>query len=412
SASENTQSVEGSWDDKLISNVCINAVGLDYRFQGVPSPQAALRLYQAMAAGSGLDFCIIGVFADYPDRKSLPAVRDIYGFHKKNEKYYGNFEAVPDVLLVKPGPHPSETQSSEYLGVFRMLKEAHITFRVAEQRLLSGAHIENAKLILCADCVPGSALMDVLEKAQALGKAVVWTGTAWADGAGPRFLEFFSLKEAGTAENGRWGYLLNRPESLFPHLTDTDWTMLDGRIVPLKGTRGATYGLERISAGYFGPPEMCGGNTPSGEYALIRNEDRKTMLFSFHPGALYKRYGYDEHKHCLMDPLLNGALFTPSLQTSAPECVELFLNRYSGEGGTAPAVYNLQLINLSGFNGSSFHSPCPADGITVEIKWDETFPPSMVEDIGEKQHIEWSLSGGYLRVEIPRITEYKILIIK
>ena len=78
SASENCQSAAGSWGgEKTMLNCAINAVDIFYRFQGVSPELTKIRLYENMAAGSQLDFCIIGDFADYPDPReaSRPCAR-------------------------------------------------------------------------------------------------------------------------------------------------------------------------------------------------------------------------------------------------------------------------------------------------------------------------------------------------
>lgn len=405
SASENIQSVEGSWDDKIISNVCINAVGIDYRFMGVPKAQVALRLRQALAAGSGFDFCIIGVFADYPDRKSLSVVGDLYRFHQKNERYFGNFTNASDVLLIKGGPNPTELQSNEYLGLFRMLKESHVQFRVVEQTAFSVRHAEGAQAIVCPDLIPDERLLAALEAA---GKPVVWTGTSWRARADGRFLAFFSVAECGATSDKRWGYLLNTPKSLFPHLKDTDWTMLDGPSVSLAGKDGCGHALEELSAGRFGPPELCGGNLPTGRHALLVDGKRRTMLFAFHPGGLYKRYGYDEHKHLVMDALLRDGWVRPVLTVDAPEYVEVYYGAYAD---SCVARYTVQLINLTGFNGSSFHEPCPVRSIGIRIVWSDSAPPTRVRSLVSESEVPFSFDGSHLAFSVGELAEYEAIVI-
>ncbi|MDR1901334.1 MAG: hypothetical protein LBQ88_03490 [Treponema sp.] len=411
SASENNQSVEGSWNDKLISNVCINAIGIDYRFQGVPSVQVSRRLYQGLASGSGLDFCIIGVFADYPDRKNLPVVKKVFQFHRENEAYFGNFEAVPDIVLVKPGPHADETQIQEYLGLFKILKEDHLQFKVVEQPVFSLAHTEGARLILCADCTVTQPLLDVLEEA-AKTKALMWSGTAWLKNPERRFLNLFSIAEYIGSINSRWAYLQNSPAALFPHLTETDWTMLDGPFIPVKPAAGCSAALEKLSGGRFGPPEMCGGNVPTGEYGLIINNEKKTMFYTFQPGCLYKRYGYDEHRYLISDAVRQNMLI-PSLSTNAPPYIEIFLNKYLNDENhkAPPGIYNIQLINLSGFNGSAFHPCAPIHTIEISIKWDEQNSPEEITSLIGKKKLPFYFDGSLLHFTLPALDEYEALVL-
>ena len=128
SASENCQSAAGSWGgEKTMLNCAINAVDIFYRFQGVSPELTKIRLYENMAAGSQLDFCIIGDFADYPDRAGVAAMREVFGVHARNEALYGKFQSLARVLLYRP-----RKGDPEYLGWFNLLKEGHVLFDVLD----------------------------------------------------------------------------------------------------------------------------------------------------------------------------------------------------------------------------------------------------------------------------------------
>lgn len=166
SASDNTASVEGTFPGKVSSNCAINAVDIPYRFMGVSPFLNQIRLYQNMANGSNLDWCIIGAFEDYPDRKNYDGVKEVFRFQKRYQAYFDNLRSDAGVLLVQPNP-PYETQfSSEYRGVFRMLKESHIQFDVIMQEGLDMAaeYLEQYKLII----LPGIEDVDSRNFAQAL----------------------------------------------------------------------------------------------------------------------------------------------------------------------------------------------------------------------------------------------------
>ena len=410
SSSENNQSVEGSWDQKLISNVCINATSIDYRFQGVHSPHVAIRLYEALASGAGMDFCIIGVFDDYPDRKNFPVVKKIYTFHKDNEIYFGNFNAVSDVLLVKPGPDQTDMQHKEYHGLFKILKESHIQFQVVEQYALKKEHVDKPQLILCADLFPTDSLLDILEMTLSKKKTLIWTGTAWGNHCSPQFMRLFSIADARTPAKSRGGYLLNKPVDIFHDLKETDWTLFDGPDVPVYGSTQCSYGLEILKPGMFGPPEMCGGNDPTGEYAFLMNTEKQTILLPFQPGYLYMRYGYDEYRHIVTDSLRCRGWLKPSLSIEAHPMVEAFLNRYEPDGSLA--FCNLQLINLSGYNGVSFHEPLPVKDIPVTINLPSNKKPEDVFSLTSDHGLPFKTNGQELRFTIPQLGMYEMIIIK
>ncbi|HML46051.1 MAG TPA: hypothetical protein PKE04_04800, partial [Clostridia bacterium] len=56
-----------------------------------------------------------------------------------------------------------------------------------------------------------------------------------------------------------------------------------------------------------------------------------------------------------------GGLESP-IEVDAPPCVEVFFNRID------PTHRMLQVLNLSGFNGTTFGKPVPVPGVSVTIQ--------------------------------------------
>jgi len=79
-------------------------------------------------------------------------------------------------------------------------------------------------------------------------------------------------------------------------------------------------------------------------------------------GQLYHDYGYADHKDLALDALRAIApdAFAP-LATNAPACVEVFLHRLP-DGRRL-----IQLINLSGFNGTTMERCIPIHGVHVTL---------------------------------------------
>jgi hypothetical protein len=223
-------------------------------------------------------------------------------------------------------------------------------------------------------------------------------------------MKLFSIKEAEEGGEGGRAYLFNGPKDLFSSLRETDWTLFDGPEVPVKGLEGCSYGLEKISSGFFGPPEMCGGNEPTGEYALLINDPKRTMLFPFQPGYLYMRYGYDEYRHIIIDSLRNKGWLNPSLSIDVHPMVEVFLNRY--RQNKAPALYNVQLINLSGYNGVSFHKPLPVKDIPLTINLRDGDVPRELVSLTGGWKLPFEVKERKLSFSIPLLDAYEMLVIK
>src|SRR5690606_37088126 len=181
SAAGNIMPISGSYDGKLVSNCSINAIDLTYRFTGVSRYETEVRLYESIANGSGLDFCIIGAFEGYPDKENLQSVANVFQFHKRYEHLFGKFHSMADVVLIKPASSSIRNSHNEYLGIFKMLKEAHITFDVIKQERLEKLLESPARMVI----LPGiehlpEKEIGILEASQRRGMSVMATGGALA----------------------------------------------------------------------------------------------------------------------------------------------------------------------------------------------------------------------------------------
>jgi hypothetical protein len=89
---------------------------IGYRHVGTSSNTARIRLLENMLHGAPVTFVVIVTLLNYEDRIFLPALNDLFGFHKKNEKLFTNVQSVSNIGLVRGS-------QSEYQGLITMLKE-------------------------------------------------------------------------------------------------------------------------------------------------------------------------------------------------------------------------------------------------------------------------------------------------
>ncbi|MEY8355857.1 hypothetical protein AALB39_21200 [Lachnospiraceae bacterium 54-53] len=385
-SSDNVGLIEGSFDDKIISNCVINAVDLPYRFMGVSKYLTQIRLYENMAAGSGLDWCIIGNFDDYPDYENLNVVREVFQYHKTYESYYGHFKHTAKVMLVHDGDRRS--LNKEYRGIFRMLKEEHIPFRIVDVNTLEdkGELLDDYDLILlpAVKRLPAAA-REVLADTTA---CVAGSGLALAkDGALVEELFGVRLKERITDVRGT--YLLTEPKSVFSDFEQKQWVFLDKdycEMELLKGTGGL---LPKIEKAMFGPPERCFGHERT-DSSMMSVSSHGNIYIPWMIGEQYYQYGYDEFKRLFLD--VTGIRKTRPFDTNAPEMLELF---FSKRGDTS---YLLQCVNLTGFNGTTFFEPLGLSGIFVKFK---ELQPGSVREMGREglKDISYDDSGMALSLE-------------
>lgn len=206
-SSSNVAKVRSSWDNKIISNCVINAADLFYRFSAVPPALTRLRLYENMAEGSGLDFCIIGVFEGYPDQDSVSAAKEVFRYHAEHQAVYGRLDSLGKLAVLLP---LSRRESPAYRGVFRALKELHLPFDCildaraeAEPSLL-----ERYTTVLVPEL--GEVLPEALAAAESASKKLVLLGSGEMDGEMQKRL---GLCRTGEITENRSAYLQVEPSN-------------------------------------------------------------------------------------------------------------------------------------------------------------------------------------------------------
>ena len=368
SSSQNVAVVEGSFDDKVSSNCVINAVDIFPRFMGVSKYLTQIRLYENIASGSGLDYCIIGGFEGYPDRDNFALAQEVFKFHSQYERYFGHFTTLAKIILVKPSDMMlalKQCDLREYLGIFKMLKEEHRLFRVVSLEQLADLidQIDSSYIVI----LPGLAqlgsvrLCDALDKSDAV---VIATGNALTEAPDER-LRLFGVLEDQKADAVRGSYLLTEPKAVFTSFADRDWVYLDGdfRILSCAGDNESLLNL--ISVARFGPPERCYGHEQTqipGVTLHRQNKHRnRRAYFPWQPGLLYYKDGFEDFKFLLLDLLAYLQPAEQLLTTNAPASVEIFFDQ------CGPKQYLLQLLNLSGFNGTTVRAPLPIRDLTVHV---------------------------------------------
>ena len=355
-STDNVGAVEGSYEDKISSNVAINAVDLPYRFMGVSKHLNQIRLYGNMAAGSGLDWCIIGNFEEYPDCGNFETTKDVFRFHKLHEECYGRLDPRTRIILVRHGSW--HTLNKEYRGVFRMLKEEHIQFTVVDSDALEG-HIPafgHNDFIVLPD-VPS--LSEPVVKALASTSACVIAtgGTLLHDADAIQMIFDSRCGEMSTRVRGT--YMRTEPATVFPDFAKQHWVFLDQPYRTVQPGRSAAGLLPKVERAMYGPPERCFGHTDTNEcLAAVGNGN---ILVPWNIAGLFYQYGYDEFKRILLDMMRSVRPIPHEFETNAPEMVEMF---FAKSGASA---YMLQLVNLTGFNGATFFESLSIPDIRVHF---------------------------------------------
>ncbi|RYF97032.1 MAG: hypothetical protein EOO00_01230 [Chitinophagaceae bacterium] len=166
-SSDNVNNAVHSYPDHIISNASIQQISFQSRYNAIEPEEITIRLYENIANGSGLDLSLMGDMRGYEDERNYNAIKKIYGFHKRNEKWFGNYTSVSKVAVIAPGAWPAGEPMQEYRGIQLMLKEAHIQYDIIEDGQLANQEkqLSKYKLIILPDITyVGKDATEVLKK--------------------------------------------------------------------------------------------------------------------------------------------------------------------------------------------------------------------------------------------------------
>ena len=133
--------------------------------------------------------------------------------------------------------------------------------------------------------------------------------------------------------------------------------------------------LPLITTARYGPPERCYGHEqsriPCATLHRMNSNDGRNVYFPWQPGLLYYKDGFEDFKFLLLDVLEYLQPNSRILTTNAPASVEVFFDQ------CGPDQYLLQLLNLSGFNGTTVRAPLPIHDLIIKLNL--PIPKSVME---------------------------------
>ncbi|OOQ61438.1 alpha-amylase family protein [Mucilaginibacter pedocola] len=416
-ASDNVNNATHSFPKHIISNASIQQIGFQSRYNAVEPGEVAIRLYENIANGSGLDLSLMGDMRGYEDERNFEVIKKVYGFHKKHEAYFGNYSSIAKVALIAPGLWPGGLTAQEYRGVQLMLKEAHIPFDiiVSEQIENQADKIKGYGLVILPETTGLTPeALKVLKEALANGTNLIATNTAMSDNP-QALLDIFGAKVIAKEYDGGGNYLQPDNAAIFKRLKQQRMLMLKFNLAQYDFTAADSHYLPILSKGRPGPPEIIGGHEPTGYYAMALKKTGKgtAVVLPFNIGRLYYQNGYQEHKNILLDVI--ERIYPKAMQdvvTNAPEKVEVIVQHYgkntAGMGATNDGLIT-HLINLTGFSGASYFEPLPVYGIKLKVRCD--FKPRQVFSLANRKPVMFSWQNRVLSFTVDKLGDYGAVVV-
>lgn len=418
-ASDNVNNAIHSFPGHIISNASIQQISFQSRFNAVEPAETAIRLYENIANGAGLDMSMMGDMRGYEDERNFDTFRKIYGFHKNNETYFGNYTSVAKIAVIAPGSWPAGLPMQEYRGIQLMLKEAHIPFDVIEDAQIGNlaAEMKEYRLILLPDIsYLDKAPLAVLKEAADKGTHLLATNNTLFDDAAALY-ELFGAKIISKDNDGSGNYIVPENKQVFTHFRRQSMIYWKYNLGLYDFSGADTAMLPILAKGRPGPPEIIGGHDRTGYFALgiKKHGTGKGVLLPANIGRLYYQQGYEEHKNLVLDIIRYIYPEADQLiQTNLPERVETIIQSYTLNTAANIGIHGknglmVHLVNLTGFSGNTYFQPLPVFDRSISIKCD--FKPSRVFGLVNKQPVAFTWKNGYVSFHVKKLEDYEAMVI-
>lgn len=419
-SSDNVNNTSHSNPNHIVSNASIQQISFKSRYNAVEPEEIAIRLYENIANGSGLDISTMGDFRDYEDERNYEMIETIFAHHKNFEPYYGKYRSVSEILIISPQFWPGGESAEEYRGIQLMLKEAHIPFDIIEKSKIEVLHqkIKRYRVIILpeTDYLTEGAI-DVLKETVNQGTQLIATNRSLSHH--PEALEqIFGAKVIDNNYNGSGNYVAPENKNIFKSFDKQSMLFWEYNLGQYDFSGATERFLPILAKGRPGPPEKIGGHDLTGYYGMgVKQHSRsKAVLLPINIGRLYYLKGYEQHKNILLDVLDYAYPESKDIiKTNAHPRIETVLKNYTlntpeNANKTTDDGKILHLVNLTGFGGTSYFNYLPVFNVDFTIKSD--FEPSSIFSMGTEEYIEFTWDKGYIHFVVPVIGQYEGLVIK
>lgn len=407
-SSDNVNNAVNSYPDHIISNASIQQISFQSRYNAIEPEEISIRLYENIANGSGLDLSLMGDMRGYEDERNYEAIKKIYGFHKRNEEWFGNYSSVSKVAVVAPGSWPSGDPMQEYRGIQLMLKEAHIQYDIIEDAQISNLEkkVAGYNLIIVPDITYlGKEGTDILKRACSNGATLLATNKSFSNDRAT-LKEVFGAAPDSISNDGSGNYLqvddrlifkrLDRQKMIFWkfNLGLYQFDNIDKKYLPI------------LSKGRPGPPEIIGGHEPTGYYAAASKKYGRgnAMILPANIGKLYFIHGYEQYKNIFLDLIteLYPEAFN-QFKTNAHERVEIIVKNFGTNGGSI-----VHFINITGFSGNTYFNPLQVSGINFQFN--TGWKPAKAFLLSNKKSLKFSYANGMVKATLPSLNEFESVV--
>jgi hypothetical protein len=153
---KNGKEYRATMGSKPIGGIFSVGVEEPYRWKDSVQSEAEIRIWVADGIAQGLRPWFTKFNAKPYDKRWMPVVEDIYGWHYRNEKYLRNEQSLARVAMVYSqqtaayygGPQARTKVEDPSLGFYQALVESRVPFEMVHDHLLAADQLHNYKVLI------------------------------------------------------------------------------------------------------------------------------------------------------------------------------------------------------------------------------------------------------------------------
>jgi hypothetical protein len=401
-ATINVKRVLGTYKDKSPVNLIMGFQAIGYR--NIMSSPNLLRNWflEDMLHGAPIGFVVVGTLVHYEDRKFIPVVNELFGFHKKHEKLFTNIQAVNNVALLQ-GSGP------EFQGMVKLLSEEHIMYDIINPDYLGSESIPrkigeyDAIIIGNIPLKPETA--ELLDNYVSQGGKLLVTGS-------PSGLNSLGVAGDNVLFPAAQATYLKVSESDKEAFAEADFEhftlmMMNSDFLRCSIKEGATGYFRLLPTNMYGPSEKTYYNEDqiTGFPGAISFNHGKgsTVFIPWMLGSEYDAKGNYAHRAVFLGSLNNLLKIEKQVITNASPMIEItHLSNLNG------SYEWLGMINHSGFMGTSVREPVTIYGTTIKFKPQK--PVKEIRLLRSGLTANFSQSGGWIECSVPEVRDFEMLL--
>lgn len=415
-ASINVKRILGSYKDRSPLNLIMGFQAIGYR--NIMSSPNLLRtwLLEDILHGAQAGFVVVGTLVHYEDRRFIPAVGELYAFHKTNEKLFTNVQAVSKVALV-------QGWGGEFQGMIKMLSEEHIMYDVIIPSMLGSDRtprmIDDYDVVILDDITDMSDdLITLLDNYVQNGGKLLVTGATSTNNEKGEPIGRIRLKSLGVKPEfevfpqAQATYLKvsERDKAALGQEEFKDFTlmMMNSRFLKCKVRKDAQGYLRLLPSNMFGPAEKTYySDSEITDYpgAVSYNYGKgSTVYIPWMIGSDYNLKGNYAQRALFLGSLKNILNAESALETDASPVIEMtHLANLNG------AFEWVGMINHSGFLGNSFREPVIIHNTAIRMK--PLKPVKEVRLLRSGLEMKFrQLADGWIECIVPRVGDFEIVL--